>query len=94
MQPPFHPRKGTIMVGAVSGYYEPEWDEECAWRALSQHVYAHFTDWSGEDRPKMLRKFACPGDVLRAAKEIVAERAAAEIARAQRRAQPASGEQP
>lgn len=23
----YHPLKGTPMVGAMSGYYEPEWDE-------------------------------------------------------------------
>jgi len=24
---PHHPRKGTVMVGAMCGYYEPERDE-------------------------------------------------------------------
>lgn len=39
MRPPSHPRKGTMMVGGMSGYYEPEWDEECAWAALVDLVY-------------------------------------------------------
>jgi hypothetical protein len=33
MRHPFHPRKGTIMIGGMTGYYEPEWDEQ-ADRAL------------------------------------------------------------
>lgn len=45
IQPPVHPRKGTIMVGAMSGYYEPEWDEQCAWSALERIVVDRFTDW-------------------------------------------------
>lgn len=42
---PSHPRKGTIMVGATTGYYEPEWDEQCAWSALKDIVRNHFTNW-------------------------------------------------
>ncbi len=75
---PSHPRKGTIMVGAVSGYYEPEWDEQCAWSALEDIVYAHFQDWdaSGNDLIQT-RSFSSVGDVFRAAHEIIAERDAA-----------------
>lgn len=68
---PRQPRKGTIMVGAVSGYYEPEWDEETAWEALQNYVLDQFTDWS-QDRPTLTRKFKGPGDVLRAACELAA----------------------
>ncbi|MBN9033724.1 MAG: hypothetical protein BGO05_26230 [Rhizobiales bacterium 63-7] len=50
MGPPVHPRKGTIMVGAPSGYYEPEWDEQCAWSALESLVLDHFTDWDLVER--------------------------------------------
>lgn len=68
---PDHPRKGTVMVGATSGYYEPEWDEETAWTALERLVRSHFTDWS-EDGPVVLRKFRFPRDVLAAARELIA----------------------
>jgi hypothetical protein len=72
LHPPSHPRKGTIMVGAVSGYYEPEWDEETAWEALSALVYASFTDWD-EDGPRPLRSFNGPGDIFRAAAELIVD---------------------
>lgn len=70
IEPPTHPRKGTIMVGCVSGYYEPEWDEQCAWSALEDQVRTHFTDWN-EESPRPTRHFAGPSDILRAAREMV-----------------------
>ncbi len=70
MWPPHSPRKGTLMVGATSGYYEPEWDEETAWEALRTIVHHHFTDWS-EDGPTPLRRFRTPREVLAAAREII-----------------------
>jgi hypothetical protein len=75
MAPPDHPRKGTVMVGAMSGYYEPEWDEECAWSALENLVRCHFTDWNPchQDTPKVLRRLDTPSEVFRAACEMVAE---------------------
>ncbi len=66
-----HPRKGTPMVGATSGYYEPEWDEETAWDALSGYVHAHFTDYECEGGPKQTRIIKTPSDVFRAADEII-----------------------
>lgn len=71
---PSHPWPGTIMVGAVSGYYEPEWSEETAWGALDAMVRDHFCDWD-ETGPTPTRRFRHPGDVFRAADEMVAERA-------------------
>lgn len=71
MRMPSHPRKGTPMVGGVSGYYEPEWDEETAWDALSGMVYAHFTDWGHVDGPKPTRAMRTPSDVFRAAADMV-----------------------
>lgn len=44
VRPPSHPRKGTVMVGAMSGYYEPEWDEETAWEALLKAVFWHHVE--------------------------------------------------
>ena len=32
------------MVGAMSGYYEPEWDEETAWEALRKAVFWHYVE--------------------------------------------------
>lgn len=34
----WHPLAGTPMVGGMSGYYEPEWDEETAYEALHHIV--------------------------------------------------------
>lgn len=70
IEPPTHPRKGTIMVGCVSGYYEPEWDEQCAWSALKNHVRTYYTDWNREN-PSPTRHLARPGDILRAAREMI-----------------------
>jgi hypothetical protein len=59
------------MVGATSGYYEPEWDEQSAWEALTQVVYDHFTDWS-EEEPKLTRSLNSPREILQAATEMLA----------------------
>lgn len=75
MIPPDHPRKGTIMVGETSGYYEPEWDEECAWSALENLVRCHFTDWhpDHEGTPKLLRPLGTAREILRAARDMAVE---------------------
>lgn len=72
MKPPSYARKGTMMVGGMSGYYEPEWDEQSAWEALTEFVFNHFTDYS-EDGPSITREFRSPADFFRAAAEIIAE---------------------
>jgi hypothetical protein len=72
MRQPVHPLERTMMVGEMSGYYEPEWGEECAWLALYCRVFDHFTDWS-EFGATMTRKFRNPGDVFRAAEEMIEE---------------------
>jgi len=75
-RPPSHPRKGTIMVGGMSGYYEPEWDEETAWDSLSTLVAHHFTDWSKaamtDTTPELTIKLRTPSQVLAAAARIIA----------------------
>lgn len=74
IDPPHHPRKGTIMVGATCGYYEPEWEEQCAWSALEDLVFEHFADYSDwENGPIQTRIFRNPSDILAAAAEMVAE---------------------
>lgn len=72
MWPPHHPRKGTVMVGAMAGYYEPEWDEETAYEALLNLVACHFTDW-GEASATLTRIIKTPTDLFRAADDMLAE---------------------
>lgn len=65
-----YPLKGTIMVGDMVGYYEPEWEEDAAWGALCFLVHTHFTDWSKEDAPPT-RTFRYPSDMLQGARDII-----------------------
>lgn len=85
MGPPCHPRKGTMMVGATSGYYETEWDEECAYIALERIVTHHFTDWDvayfegdcdelPDTRPRITRDLSTPSLIFAAAADMIAER--------------------
>jgi hypothetical protein len=75
MWPPESPRKGTVMVGATSGYYEPEWDEETAWEALQTFVHHETAGWN-EDGPINWPTFRNPGEIFAAAERLVAERRA------------------
>ncbi len=83
MRPPWHPLVGTIMVGSMTGYYEPEWVEECAWIALADLVYWSSVDWSGEPDedgiPGLVRtrRLRTPSDIFRGAADMLAERRAA-----------------
>lgn len=73
MSPPYHPRKGTVMVGSVSGYYEPEWDEETAWEALLNLVYWSFMDFGDCESghiPTPTRKLRTPSDYFKAAADL------------------------
>jgi hypothetical protein len=74
VRPPAHPWPRTVMVGAMQGYYEPEWDEESAYGALRAHVFYHFTDYS-EDGWRPTRRIRTPRDVFAAAGEMIAVRA-------------------
>ncbi|WP_054945004.1 hypothetical protein [Novosphingobium sp. KN65.2] len=73
---PSHPLKGTIMVGAMEGYYEPEWDEETAYGALRTIVIDRFTCWEAifaeDDRPCMTRDLSTVSKLFAAADEMVA----------------------
>ncbi|WEA24044.1 hypothetical protein [Rhizobium binxianense] len=79
ISPPTHPRKGTVMVGCTSGYYEPEWDEECAWRALDNLVRGHFTDWEKMEEESLpfggalMRDLSTPSLMFKAADEMLRE---------------------
>lgn len=94
---PSHPWKGTVMVGAMSGYYEPEWGEQSAWESLCGIVWDHFTDWTyptdetGDaewPHPVCTRDLSTPTLVFAAAREILGgkRRAAAQGSDAQREA--------
>ncbi|MBB3940729.1 hypothetical protein GGR39_002386 [Novosphingobium fluoreni] len=78
ISPPPHPLKGTIMVGGMSGYYEPEWDEETAFGALRQQVCYHFTDWEAcasiDDVPGITRDLSTVSKLFAAADEMVRKR--------------------
>jgi hypothetical protein len=73
--PPSQPLKGTVMVGAVSGCYDPEWDEESAWEALEGIVSDYFTEVEynedGIDRMWLTRPLNIPADYFAAADEII-----------------------
>ena len=78
MRPPSHPRKGTVMVGAMCGHYQPEWEEECAWIALDSLVRGHFTDYDlleNEDYEGgcLTRDLSTPALILLAARELAAK---------------------
>lgn len=69
------PLKGTIMVGAVSGYYEPEWDEETAWDSLKGIIRWSFVEYDQDaDELRSTREinFRRPGEVFRAAEDLLA----------------------
>lgn len=71
-----HPRKGTVMVGVVSGGETPEWDEETAWDSLKEIVWWTFVDID-EDGEKVTptRRLRTPADYFKAANDIVREAA-------------------
>jgi hypothetical protein len=72
--PPYHPREGTIMVGGMSGYYEPEWDEESAYGALCEILVWTFFDYNPQtDEMWPTRRLRTPTDVFAAAHDLIAE---------------------
>ncbi|CAN0620564.1 protein of unknown function [Burkholderia multivorans] len=75
MIPPSTPLKGTVMVGEMSGYYEPEWDEKTAWEALLEAIDNHFTDWNESGRIWLGPRIDTPTRIFAAAHEAIAARA-------------------
>jgi hypothetical protein len=72
---PYAPLKGTIMVGGVSGYEQPEWDEETAWGALSNWVWGHFFEYDPEnDIAFYSRTFRTPSEIFAAADELLSQK--------------------
>ena len=83
LRQPTAPWKGTVMVGEMSGYYEPEWDEETAYEALQDIVFWHFaemtypTDATGDaewPRPICHRDVSTPNLVFDAARAMLIEK--------------------
>lgn len=67
-----HPLKGTVMVGAVSGGEEPEWDEETAWDSLREMVWWHFAHYDGtQAAPTPTRSLRTPAEVFAAAADMI-----------------------
>jgi len=79
MRPPSHPLKGTAMIGGMSGYYEPEWEEDAAWSVLDGMVRDHFCYWD-ENGPTPTRKIRNPSDVFRCADEMLGTSYAKDVA--------------
>ena len=65
---------GTVCYGCVSGYYEREWEDSCAWSILRSYVIDSFTDWKNfrgdgwpdNNCPKKVK--ANPSGILKAAR--------------------------
>ncbi|WAP67215.1 hypothetical protein [Jiella pelagia] len=73
MYPPQHPLAGTVMVGGISGYYEPEWDEQTAYEALSEAIFWRFFTHDPETETEgCSRDLSTPAAVFAAAAEVLA----------------------
>jgi hypothetical protein len=70
LREPSSPLKGTLMVGSMSGYYEPEWEEQTAWEALQFIVFNYFTTWN-ENGCVLLRKLDTTTQIFQAAQDIL-----------------------
>lgn len=73
VSPPHTPLRGTIMVGGMSGYYQPEWDEETAYEALTNLLIWHFAEFDPEiEDMRFTRSLGSPREVFAAAAEALA----------------------
>ena len=66
---PSAPLKGTAMVGGLSGYYEPEWEEETAYEALLSWLLWATAEVDGDD--VRFRRLRYPREVFRAADRLL-----------------------
>lgn len=74
MAPPSCVRKGTVMVGSMSGGEEPEWSEHSAWEVLGEVVYYHFTEWDNKNQELIATKvFSTPSEILSAAEMMISK---------------------
>ena len=65
--------KGTPMVGAMEGYYEPEWEEDAVWDRLCNWVYCSITDWRADPPELECRRPRNPAQILAKARELIQE---------------------
>lgn len=56
---------GTVGYGCMSGYYEPEWDDENCWYILKSYVFDSFTDWKSYHGENDGPKNHCPHKLKR-----------------------------
>lgn len=69
------PLKGTLGFGRMSGYYEPEWDDESAYSALRASLFWHFVEHDSEGEaswPASAPNLSDWRQVMAAAEQIVA----------------------
>ena len=60
------------MVGCLSGYEQPEWDEETAWGSLEHWVWGQFFEYDSEnDIAFYTREFRNPSEIFAAADELL-----------------------
>lgn len=78
IRPPSRPLKGTMMVGWMSGYYEPEWDETDAWARLvdivADHLYWGDCEEGRRTWPERRLRLSTPRDVFLVVPEVIAQR--------------------
>jgi len=69
----FAPKKNTIGYGAMTGYYEREWEDENAWSLFKSYVKSELTDWENwdeETHPQCSVAMNNPSDVFKYAARI------------------------
>ena len=59
------------MVGAMVGYYEPEWEEETVWDLLCAWMYCSTTDWRADPPELECRRPRNPAQILAKARELI-----------------------
>ncbi len=82
---PGTPMRGTIEVGKMSGYYEPEWEGYTAWKCLADEMTIAVTDWVEDGTfddlgipnrvAVMSQRLRNPADILRLARAKVEAKA-------------------
>lgn len=78
LREPYHPLRGTVMVGETTGYYEPEWDESTAWEALADTVFWESVsdEWIDSDTPeKAFLRLRNPARIFAIAEKLMTAKA-------------------
>lgn len=65
--------KGTPMAGTMTGYYEPEWEEEPVWDQLRAWTYCQMTNWRADPPELECRRPKNPSQILAKARELLKE---------------------